>query len=102
MTTPDTRESSLLTVARLICGALIALQHASFLSVAPAYFTLAHHPCQTYCALTVQKAESLLAVGISPALYTVLLFVIVALSVALATAVALVLLVRRGRDLMAL
>jgi hypothetical protein len=82
--------------------ALIALQLVSFIAAAPGFFTLADHPCQTYCALTVQRARSLVGVGISPAVYAATLFIVVTLSVTLATAVALVLLVRRGRDRMAL
>ena len=102
MTTPDQRGKALLTLARLICAALIALQLLSFISVAPAYLTLADHPCQNRCALTIQAAQSLVGVGVSPLVYSSVLFVVVALSVLFATALALVLLMRRGRDPMAL
>src|SRR5262245_3652846 len=101
MTTPDQREPALLTVGRIICAALIALQLVSFISIAPAFFTLADHPCQNYCALTIQAAQSLVGVGVSPHVYVAVLFVVV-LSVLFATALALVLLIRRGRDAMAL
>jgi hypothetical protein len=89
-------------LARLIVVALIMLQLASFLSVAPDYFTLADHPCQTYCALTIQAARSLFGAGVSPHVYVAVLCVVVMLSVLLATTLALVLLVRRGHDTMAL
>jgi hypothetical protein len=89
-------------VARLIVVALIMLQLASFLSVAPDYFTLADHPCQTNCALTIQAARSLIGAGVSPHVYVAVLCVVVMLSVLFATTLALVLLVRRGRDAMAL
>src|SRR5262245_35219833 len=102
MTAPDLRERMLHEVARLIVVALITLQLASFLSVAPGYFTLADHPCQTYCALTIQRARSLIEAGFSPHVYVAVLCVIVMLSVLLAATLALVLLVRRGRDAMAL
>jgi hypothetical protein len=79
-----------------------SLQLVSFISVAPAYFTLADHPCQTRCALTIQAARSLVGVGVSPWVYATVLVVVVVLSVVLATALALMLLIRRGRDPMAL
>src|SRR5262245_6676098 len=81
MSTPEHKVNAPLMVARLICVALIALQLASFLSVAPDYLTLADHPCQTSCALTIERARSLIGAGVSPHVYVAVLCVVVMLSV---------------------
>jgi hypothetical protein len=82
--------------------AFIALQLLTFLPVLPAYLTLADHPCRQNCALTIQDVRSLAGAGISPQGYAEVLFVVALLHVTLATLLALLLLLRRWRDRMAL
>ena len=94
--------SALLAIARAGSVAFIALQLLTFLPVLPAYLTLADHPCRQNCALTTQDARSLAGAGISPEAYSRVLFAVAVWHVTLATLLALLLLIRRWHDRMAL
>jgi hypothetical protein len=94
--------SVFLVIARAGCVAFIALQLLTFLPVLPAYRTLADHPCRQNCALIIQDARSRAGAGISPQGYARVLFVVALLHVALATLLALLLLIWRWHDRMAL
>jgi hypothetical protein len=94
--------SALFVIARAGCVAFIALQLLTFLPVLPAYLTLADHPCRQNCALTIQDARSLTGAGISPHEYATVLFAVALLHVTLATLLAILLLIRRWYDRMAL
>ncbi len=91
-----------LLLARATWLALAAIQIASFLTLVPAYFTLADHPCPLGCVLTLQDAHSLTSAGISPHVYVPLLLAATVISVASATTMAILLFLRRSHDRMAL
>lgn len=91
-----------LLLARATWLALAAIQIASFLTLVPAYFTLADHPCPLGCVLTLQRAQSLTSAGISPHAYVPLLLAATVISAATATTMAILLFLRRSHDRMAL
>src|SRR5579871_6687189 len=95
-------EGKTLLVVRVGWLLLAAIQLLTFLPTLPQYFTLADHPCQQNCALTVQDANSVARAGFSPHLYALLLLAITLISVTVATTMAVLLFLRRSYDRMAL
>ena len=82
--------------------ALVATQLLSFALFLPKYLPLAEHPCPENCTLTIENARALTRAGIAPATYLSALLVVIVVSTLIATAMAVILVVRRPRDRMAL
>ena len=89
-------------LARAAWLALVAVQLLSFALFLPNYLPLAEHPCPEKCTLTIENARALSDAGIAPAAYLSALLVVIVFSTLIATAMAVILVIRRPRDRMAL
>ena len=89
-------------LARAAWLALVVIQLTSFALFLPKYLPLAEHPCPENCTLTIENARMLTRAGIAPAAYLIALLVVIIFSALIATTMAVILVIRRPRDRMAL
>lgn len=89
-------------LARAAWLALVVIQLTSFALFLPKYLPLAEHPCPRSCTLTIENARALTRAGIAPDVYLSALLVVITFSTLIATTMAVILVIRRPRDRMAL
>ena len=89
-------------LARIAWSVYVAVQLVSFALLLPKYLPLAEHPCPQNCVLTVEDARALTGVGIAPGAYLTALLFVTVVSTILAATMAIILIIRRPRDGMAL
>jgi hypothetical protein len=89
-------------LARAAWLALVVIQLVSFALFLPKYLPLAEHPCPENCTLTTENARALTHAGIAPAAYLSALLIVIVFSTLIATTMAVILVIRRPRDRMAL
>lgn len=89
-------------LARAAWLALVAVQLLSFALFLPKYLPLAEHPCPENCVMTIENARALTGAGIAPVAYLSALLVVIVSSTLIATTMAVILVIRRPHDRMAL